>query len=274
MTLPKNPRAAVTGAASGLGRAITLALAKRGASIAVSDIDLEGALETCKLARAAGAREATATLCDVTKLEQVEGFANAAYAALGGVDLVVNNAGVAVAGKTGEVPIEDWRWVVDINLWGVIYGCHVFVPRMKKQGGGGHVLNVASAAGLLNAPRMGPYNVTKAGVVALTETLAAELQGDNIGATALCPTFFRTNIANASRSTEKQMLGLVNKLMDSSKLQADDVAEYALRACDANETIAVPMADGRWMWRVKRLAPESYSWLGGKLAKRLQKTRD
>lgn len=268
MALPKNIRAVVTGSGSGLGRALCLALARRGASLSVSDIDLEAALETCRLARAAGAREASATLCDVRRLEQVEGLAAAAFSTLGGVDLLVNNAGVACGGNVGEVPIEDWRWTIDVNLWGVIYGCHVFLPRMRAQGSG-HVLNVASAAGLLCAPTMGPYNVSKAGVVALTETIAGELRPAGIGATVLCPTFFRTNIAKSGRYTRERIGDLASRLVDKSKIDAADVAEQALRACEHNELYAVPMRDGRWLWRVKRFAPDSYSWLGSKLAKRV-----
>ena len=133
-----------------------------------------------------------------------EALAAEADRAFGGTDLVVNNAGVAVGGPVGAVPLDDWKWIFGVNLWGVIYGCHVFVPRFKAQGHG-HVINVASAAGLLSAPEMGPYNVTKAGVVALSETLAAELSGTGVGVTVLCPTFFRTNIlASSPRPHEPQ----------------------------------------------------------------------
>jgi NAD(P)-dependent dehydrogenase (short-subunit alcohol dehydrogenase family) len=176
----------------------------------------------------------------------------------GGADLVVNNAGVGLAGPVGKVPLEDWRWIVGVNLWGVIHGCHVFVPRFKARGRG-HVINVASAAGLLAAPEMAAYNVTKSGVVALSETLAAELDGTGVGVTVLCPTFFRTNIVRNGRShTQRAQPEAVEKIMDRAKIQAPDVARFALATADAGGLYALPHGDGRWMWRLKRLLPETF----------------
>lgn len=223
----------------------------------VADIDAAGAAETVALVEQAGGK-AFATSCDVARLDQVEHLAVLADEKLGGCDLVINNAGVAVGGAVGAVPIADWEWIMGINLWGVIYGCHVFVPRFKQQGRG-HVINVASAAGLLSAGEMGPYNVTKAGVVALSETLASELRAHGVGVTVLCPTFFRTNISNSSRTTgNEDARAMVEKLMDRAKIQADGVARFALAAADRDELYAVPHGDGQWMWRLKRLVPERY----------------
>jgi NAD(P)-dependent dehydrogenase (short-subunit alcohol dehydrogenase family) len=256
MSIPSNPRAVVTGGAGGLGRAFCLELARRGAHILVADIDAAGAAETVTLVERAGGK-AFATTCDVAKLDQVERLATLADDKLGGCDVVVNNAGVAVGGSVGDIPIADWEWIMGINLWGVIYGCHVFVPRFKQQGRG-HVINVASAAGLLSAGEMGPYNVTKAGVVALSETLASELRTHGVGVTVLCPTFFRTNISKSSRSNNAGAQAMVERLMDRAKIQADGVAAFALDTADRNELYAVPHADGQWMWRLKRLVPERY----------------
>lgn len=223
----------------------------------VADIDEAGAAETVALVERSGGK-AFATRCDVAKLDQVEQLAVLADEKLGGCDVVINNAGVAVGGVVGAVPIADWEWIMGINLWGVIYGCHVFVPRFKQQGRG-HVINVASAAGLLSAGEMGPYNVTKAGVVALSETLASELPSHGVGVTVLCPTFFQTNIGNSSRTTgNEDARAMVEKLMARAKIQADGVARFALEAADRDELYAVPHADGQWMWRLKRLVPERY----------------
>jgi NAD(P)-dependent dehydrogenase (short-subunit alcohol dehydrogenase family) len=253
MSLPKRPRAVVTGAGSGLGRAIAQKLAARGARIVLADLNEDGARETQKLL---GGVETHVFRVDVTKPAQVEKLADDSFEKLGGVDLVVNNAGVAVAGEIGEVPLADWEWVMGVNLWGVIYGCHYFVPKLRKQGSG-HVLNVASAAGLLSGPQMAPYNVTKAGVVALSETLRADLAKDRIGVSVLCPTFFQTNIGKSSRGPD-QMKDVVEALLAAGKIQADGVAELALAGCDANELYLTPHADGRWMWRLKRLMPEAF----------------
>lgn len=253
MSLPKRPRAVVTGAGSGLGRAIAQKLAARGARIVLADLNEDGARETQKLL---GGIETHVFRVDVTKPAEMEKLADDSFEKLGGVDLVVNNAGVAVAGEIGEVPLADWEWVMGVNLWGVIYGCHYFVPKLRKQGSG-HVLNVASAAGLLSGPQMAPYNVTKAGVVALSETLRADLAKDRIGVSVLCPTFFQTNIGKSSRGPD-QMKDVVEKLLAAGKIQAEGVAELALAGCDANELYVTPHADGRWMWRLKRLMPEAF----------------
>jgi short-subunit dehydrogenase len=149
---------------------------------------------------------------------------------------------------------------VSINLWGVIHGCHVFAPKFRDRGRGA-IINVASAAGLLSTPEMGPYNVTKAAVVALSETMHVELAPKGVSVTVLCPTFFRTNIANSARGhagdIEKRK-AVIHKLMDRSKLQANDVARAALDGADRGELYVVPMQDGQWMWRLQRLSPERF----------------
>lgn len=252
-------RAVVTGAGSGLGRAFSIELAQRGARLVVSDIDLAAAEATrAALATASGSR---AVQCDVVELGQVEALAAAAFEHLGGVDLVINNAGVAAGGRIGEIPIEDWRWVVGVNLWGPIHGCHVFAPRLRRQGSG-HILNVASAAGLLSSPQMGPYNTTKSAVVALSETLYSELREAGVGVSVLCPTFFQTNIANASRvNGDPAMLDMVRGLMTGARVQAADVARIALDGAANGDLYILPHADGRWIWRLKRLNPGVFQWL-------------
>jgi NAD(P)-dependent dehydrogenase (short-subunit alcohol dehydrogenase family) len=255
MALAPHTRAVVTGAGSGLGRAICVDLARRGARILAADIQLEAAEETVRMLPGT---EAHAVRCDVADASAVESLAERAQKEFGGTDLVVNNAGVAVGGPVGGVSLEDWRWLIGVNLWGVIYGCHTFVPRFRAQRSGA-VLNVASAAGLLSAPKMAPYNVSKAGVVALSETLHAELVGTGISVTVLCPTFFRTRIAENARGSDEGMRPMVEKLMARSKIQAPEVARFALDAVDAGRLYALPHGDGRWMWRMKRVSPEAFA---------------
>jgi NAD(P)-dependent dehydrogenase (short-subunit alcohol dehydrogenase family) len=265
MRLPTSPRSVITGAGSGFGRALALELARRRASLVLADIDEASAAETSRLVLQAGATQAKPVRCDVSKLEDVK-----ALAAMGGgdVDLVVNNAGVSSVGRIGESPLEDWRWTIEVDLFGVIHGCHAFVPILRKQGHG-HILNVASAAGLLCLPFSGAYNVAKAGVVALSETLAGELAGTNVGVTVLCPTFFRTNIASSGRYVDPKMRRLAERLVRKGK-DAGAIARAALRSVEAGELYSIPMADGRWSWRLKRLAPGAFSPLAGMVARRLK----
>ena len=227
----------------------------------VSDVNEAEARETARRVVQAGG-EAWAVACDVTKPEQVDALARECERVLGGVDLVVNNAGVAVAGEVGKLPLTEWKRVLDVNLWGVIHGCHSFVPLLRRQGSG-HVLNVASAAGLLSAPFLAPYNVSKAAVVSLSETLLAELKPAGIGVTVACPTFFRTNIAASSRVSEdpegQRLKKLASKLVDGASVAPETVAHALVRALENDDLYVVPMADGRWAWRLKRLAPETFA---------------
>jgi NAD(P)-dependent dehydrogenase (short-subunit alcohol dehydrogenase family) len=259
MSLPSQPRAVVTGAGSGLGRALSVELGRRQGRVVVSDVNRESAEETAELVRNEGG-EARVVLCDVTKPEEVERLAQETEAVLSVVDLVVNNAGVASAGAIGEMALADWKFVLDVNLWGVIHGCHAFVPRLRKQGAG-HILNIASAAGLVSAPYMAPYNASKAAVVALSETLYVELQPAGIGVTVACPMFFRTNIASSAKVTSGTVAGLgemARKLVDGSKVEPAEVAQKLLKSVEQGEFYSLPIASGNWLWKLKRLAPESF----------------
>lgn len=266
MSLPKSPRCVITGAGGGFGRAIALELARRGAHLLLSDVDVAGVEETARLALAAGAQAARGMRCDVTQIADVEALADACERP---VDLVVNNAGVSSAGRIGELPIADWRWTLEVDLLGVIHGCHVFVPMLRSQGQG-HVLNVASAAGLLSAPMMGAYNVAKAGVVALSETLAAELVGTAIGVTVLCPTFFKTNIVKSGRFTDEKTRATAEGLVERGKT-AEAVARAALASVERGRLYALPMADARWLWRVKRAVPALFSSMAGRVGQRMSR---
>jgi NAD(P)-dependent dehydrogenase (short-subunit alcohol dehydrogenase family) len=272
MSLPPQPRVVITGAGSGLGRALCLELAERGARLVVSDVNAATAQETATLVTAAGG-EARVVPCDVTRAEQVEALAQEAFSALGGVDLLVNNAGVASGGEVGKVPLEAWRFVLDVNLWGVIHGCHAFVPRLRQQGSG-HVLNIASAAGLLSAPFLGPYNASKAAVVALSETLYVELRAARIGVTVACPMFFPTHIATSARYMEgsEGVEKVFQELVARGPMSAERVARGCLAAVDDGALYALPMAQGRWLWRLKRLVPGTFAlgtqWVSRKVLAR------
>ena len=257
MSFPKPLRAVVTGAGSGLGRALALELATRGAALIVSDINSSAAEQTAELVRQRGAT-VEAVQCDVTDRDAVFALVDETDKRLGGIDFIANNAGVAVGGSFDEISIEDWRWAVDINLWGVIYGCQAAVPKMKAQGRG-YILNVASAAGLLAPPAMSAYNVTKAGVVSLSETLFAEYKSEGIRVAVLCPTFFRTNIVESGRgaTTDKDDAQII-RWMERSKVQAPDVAKAAVDSVRDGKLYVQPMRDGRMAWRLKRTSPQRF----------------
>ncbi|MFN3198648.1 MAG: SDR family NAD(P)-dependent oxidoreductase [Bradymonadia bacterium] len=254
--LPDRPRVVITGAGSGLGRALAEAFATRGAWIGLTDIKNDGLMEVAALVKRKGGLPWT-RICDVADADQMLALADDAFERMSGVDVLINNAGVAVGGPIGQATLQDWRWVMDINLWGVIHGCHAFVPRMLEQPHS-WVLNVSSAAGLLAPAKMAPYNVTKAGVVSLTETLAAEAWRDGLTATVLCPTFFETNLLDSARGNTEKTRNTIARMMKHAKVQAPDVAEAAIEAMSRGQLYALPMQDGRRAWRLKRMIPERY----------------
>ncbi|HXX69040.1 MAG TPA: SDR family NAD(P)-dependent oxidoreductase [Polyangiaceae bacterium] len=267
MALPQAPRCVITGAGSGFGRALAVGLASRGAHLLLSDIDVASVRETAAVAADSGAASVHARSCDVTQFGEVAALAEACE---GPLDLLVNNAGVSSGGAVGELAIEDWGWTIQTDLLGAVYGCHAFVPRLRAQGHG-HILNVASAAGFISAPSMGAYNAAKAGVIALSETLAAELAGTRIGVTVLCPTFFRSNIARSGRFAAAVYRAAAQRLVERGK-PVELVVQAALDAVEKNRLYCVPTADARWLWRLKRLAPAPFSVLFGKLAARRLRT--
>lgn len=266
MHLPPQPRVVVTGAGSGLGRALCLEFARRGARLVASDNAIAAAEETAVLARAAGAADVLVVQCDVTSAEAVEQLACETDAAFGGVDLVANNAGIACAGLIGELPLEQWRRTIDVDLWGVIHGCHAFVPRMRRQRGG-VILNVASASGLFSMPRMGPYVAAKAAVVALSETLAAELHGSGVSVSVVCPSFFKTNIVRDGAFADAASRDAAQRLIGRVRVTPEDVARACIPAVERGELYVVPMADARWLWRVKRASPAAF----GRVARAIER---
>jgi NAD(P)-dependent dehydrogenase (short-subunit alcohol dehydrogenase family) len=224
--------------------------------VLASDVSLELAERTAAHLRDLGG-EAHAAKCDVSQVADVEALAASADAHFGGTDLLINNAGVGVSGRVGAVPLDDWAWLLGVNLWGVIHGCHVFVPRFRAQRSGA-VLNVASAAGLLAPPEQAAYNVSKAGVIALSETLSLELSAEGISVTVLCPSFFRSNFIRASRSQDPATVRLAERFVERSRIDAERVARTALDGVAARRLHVLAGADGRWLWRLKRLAPEFF----------------
>lgn len=193
--------AVITGGASGIGAALALGCAAERMNVVLADVDTDGMQSIAAEIKEHGGR-ALAVRTDVSRLEDVEVLAEKSVSVFGAVDLLFNNAGVSGGGFVWSSTIDDWDWVLGVNLWGVIYGLMVFVPIMLRQGTEGHIVNTASMAGLVSPPGMGPYNVSKHGVIALSETLYHELAvtGARIGVSVLCPSFVKTRIHESDRN--------------------------------------------------------------------------
>ena len=250
--------AVITGAGSGIGRSFAYEVARRGGSVLCVDIHAERADQVASSLRALGT-QAVARQCDVGDAAQMETLAEEAESLLGRpVTLAINNAGVGLGGPIGEVTLDDWRWCMNVNLWGVIHGCHFFAPRLRDLGYGG-IINVASAAAFGAAPEMTTYNVTKAGVLALSETLAAEFAGTGVHVTALCPTVVPTNIVEDGRLPERRRDFARSAMTRFALTNADRVARQTLDALDRGDLYMLPHIDGRIAWRLKRLAPRLYA---------------
>lgn len=252
----RNAYAVVTGAGSGIGRSFALELARRGGTVVCSDINLAAANETVSLIEQLGAK-AFSVQCDVAKAEQVSQLAEQAEKLMQNpVTLVINNAGIGLGGKFDEMTTEDWQWCLDINLWGVIHGCRAFVPKFKQLGHGA-IINVASAASFTAAPEMTVYNVSKAGVRALSETLSAELKKFDIKVNVLCPTLVPTNIIKNGKVPHKGILDYA--LNNLAFTTSDKVAKLTLDRLDKNKLYTIPQIDAKLFWLMKRTAPNLYA---------------
>jgi NAD(P)-dependent dehydrogenase (short-subunit alcohol dehydrogenase family) len=191
----------VTGGASGIGKAVAAKAAAEGMKVVIADIE-EGALKEAERELSGGGAEVLAVVCDVAEADSVRGLRDRALDRFGAVHLVHNNAGVGLGGPIWEIPESDWRWILGVNLWGVVHGIAAFLPLLVAQGEG-HVVNTASIAGLTSAPFLGPYNATKQAVVAISETLYKDLQAagvTGVGVSVLCPGFVQTRIAESDRN--------------------------------------------------------------------------
>jgi NAD(P)-dependent dehydrogenase (short-subunit alcohol dehydrogenase family) len=257
----RNAAVVITGAGSGIGAAFATELARRGGRVVCSDIDQKAARATADSIIADGS--ATAVQCDVTRIADVQDLATKAQAWFHGPPtLVINNAGVGAGGEAiVEATLDDWNWVLTINLWGPINGCHVFTAILRQAGFGG-IINVASAAAFGAAPGMAAYNVSKAGVLSLSETLAAELSGTGVNVTVLCPTFVKTNIVQAGRISDRSTQ-LADRLMRWTRFSPDRVARTCLGTHDRGGLYCMPQPDARIGWGIKRLTPTVFTRAAG-----------
>ena len=245
----------ITGGASGLGRALAERYARTGWRVCIGDLDSERCADALAAIRVHSPRS-HALACDVTREDAVQAAADWLQREWGGIDVVVNNAGVAQMGGIAETTPEDWQWAVDINLLGVVRGCRVFTPLLRAQGGG-QLVNIASMAGLVHMPHAGAYNATKAAVVALSETLQLELEADGIRTSVVCPAFFRTDLARNMRAARPELEGMTKRLVERARIGADEIAERIFDGIERADPHILTHPEARRFWRLKRLLPHS-----------------
>jgi NAD(P)-dependent dehydrogenase (short-subunit alcohol dehydrogenase family) len=251
----KKERIVITGGGSGLGRALALEYARAGSRVAVLDRDTAGAEAVAGEIEKAGGQP-LALSCDVTDEPAVVHARDAIERAWGGLDLLVNNAGIAGSGTVVETAAADWRRIMEVNFFAIVSACRVFLPGMVRSGSG-HVVNISSAAGFVSAPGMAAYNASKAAVISLSESLRFELAPHGLGVSVVCPSFFRTNLLQEfSGSEASRQMAL--RLMEKSPLSADDVARLIRRGVRKRQFMIVPHADAWRTLLLKRLAPEVY----------------
>ncbi len=251
----------VTGAASGIGRATALAFAEAGARVVAVDRDAEGAARTADAARGAGAAAAWPETVDVSDAEAMEKFAARTADTHGVPDVVVNNAGIGLAGTFLDTTPEDWKQVLDVNLWGVIHGCRLFGRQMAERGQGGHIVNTASAAAFQPSRALPAYSTSKAAVLMLSECLRAELAPHGIGVSAICPGLVNTAITSTARhagvTEEEQERRRVKsaKLYSLRNYPPEKVARAIVRAVQRNTAVVPVTPEARGARLLSRLSP-------------------
>ncbi|MFF9285289.1 SDR family oxidoreductase [Streptomyces griseosporeus] len=253
----------VTGAGSGIGRATAFAFAEAGARVVAVDRDPEGAARTAELARLLGAPEAWAETVDVADEQAMEKLAEKVRTELGVVDVLVNNAGIGLSGGFFDTTTDDWRAVLDVNLWGVIHGCRLFGRQMSERGQGGHIVNIASAAAFQPSRTLPAYSTSKAAVLMLSECLRAELAGEDIGVTAICPGLVNTNITSTARfagvdpEEEARRQKRTARLYGLRNYPPEKVADAVLRAVVRDEAVVPVTPEARGAHLLSRFSPRA-----------------
>ena len=263
MTSPDS-RVLVTGAASGLGLALVRNLIARGCRVLATDVHAK-AQEPLR-----GLDRVSYLTLDVTQDVDWAKARDWVVEEWDGLDYLFNNAGVAAGGRIELSEMDQWQWIVDINLLGVARGCRTFVPMLKAQGSG-HIVNTASAAGLVHPPRMSEYNTVKAGVVALSETLLHELKPYGVKVSVICPTFFKTNLTASLRGKDESANKSAAKLIDGSKVSAGVIAGRVIKGVEKGRHIILTDRDGRIAYAAKRFARPLYYSMMAKVSDQMSK---
>jgi NAD(P)-dependent dehydrogenase (short-subunit alcohol dehydrogenase family) len=260
----------VTGAASGIGQAISEALGADGAMVIIADVNLEGAQKAAAAIQRKGGR-AEAVQLDVTSAEDVQRVIDETVATHGRLDLIFNNAGVAAGGEARDLSLADWRRIVDVNLMGVIYGTTAAYAVMVKQGFG-HIVNTASLAGLLGAPFMVPYSATKHAVVGLSKSLRSEAADLGVKVSVICPGYIQTNIFEASPWRKINKDDILRKI-PFKIIEAEEAARIILRGVARNKALIVFPGYARFFWFLSRLSLKLVGPLDRKTVKDFRATR-
>lgn len=253
----------VTGAGSGIGRATAFAFAEAGARVIAVDRDAESAVRTAELSRLIGAPEAWAETVDVSDEQAMEKLADKVTTQYGVLDVLVNNAGIGLGGSFFDTTPEDWKKVLDVNLWGVIHGCRLFGRHMAERGQGGHIVNTASAAAYQPSKALPAYSTSKAAVLMLSECLRAELAGQGIGVSAICPGFVNTNITSTARfagvdaEEEKRRQKRTARLYGLRNYPPEKVADAILRAVVRNQAVVPVTPEARGAHLMSRFTPRA-----------------
>jgi NAD(P)-dependent dehydrogenase (short-subunit alcohol dehydrogenase family) len=250
----KGKAAVITGGANGIGFATATEFAHRGARVVLADVD-KPALEQAVARLHAEGFDAHPVMCDVRQLDEMVHLADESFRLLGQVDIVFSNAGIVVAGPIAQMTHDDWRWVIDIDLWGSIHAVEAFLPRLLEQGAGGHIAFTASFAGLVPNVGLGAYSVAKYGVVSLAETLAREVKEQGIGVSVLCPMVVETKLVSNSERIRGADNGLTSTAVvtegpgpapsQEDSLSVDEVARLTADAIAANRLYVLPHAAAR-----------------------------
>ncbi|MEU8946198.1 SDR family oxidoreductase [Streptomyces sp. NPDC048489] len=253
----------VTGAGSGIGRATAFAFAEAGARVVAVDRDAEGAARTAEMSRLIGSPDAWAETVDVSDEHAMEKLAEKIHGEYGVVDVLVNNAGIGLSGSFFDTTPEDWRKILDANLWGVIHGCRLFGGRMAERGQGGHIVNTASAAAYQPSKSLPAYSTSKAAVLMLSECLRAELAGQGIGVSAICPGFVNTNITSTAHFAgvdaleEKRRQKKAARLYGLRNYPPEKVADAILRAVVRNQAVVPVTPEARGARLLARFSPRA-----------------
>jgi len=261
----------VTGAGSGIGRATALAFAAEGARIAACDIDPARA---AALRDELGERALLVEPVDVADRAKMAAFAAQVHARAPAADILVNNAGVGCGGEFLDTSLDDWDWLLGVNLRGVVHGCHFFLPKMVERGAGGHVINVSSILGIYGAPKVSAYVASKFAVLGLSQSLRAELAPHRIGVTAICPGMINTAIVDDGRvsGSLRERKAKVQAVYRSRGAHPDLVARAIVDAVHTNPAIRPVGRDSWAIWAITRLAPKAMVRLGGVVARRFGAT--